>query len=416
MSRAYSVQPTRFAGEIRAVPSKSDAHRALIAAALACGESRLSDWGDSDDVQATLRALETLGLVRTRSGFSLSGGGEMRSDTAIACGQSGSTLRFLIPLTLALGEGACFTGAGRLMQRPLSAYERLFTRQGIGWRREGQRLAVSGRLEAGLYELPGDVSSQFVTGLCFALPLLERDSQIRFTSPLESAGYVSMTLETLRRFGIVIHEGAEGLDIPGGQRYRPAVYAIEGDWSYGAFWLAAGAMGGDVTVRGLKSPSLQGDSRVADILWEMGAAIAQSGDAAHACGGALQGVEVSLADVPDLAPVLAVAACAAHGRSRFTQARRLRIKESDRLAAIGRMVTDLGGRISLGEDEFTIEGAGRIAGGAVETRHDHRMAMAAAVAAAASEGPVRLDDGDCVAKSAPDFWRHYHRLGGICDE
>ena len=416
MSRAVTVKPASFAGTVQAVPSKSDAHRALIAAALAGGECRLSDWGDSDDVRATLQALEALGLIRTRSGFSLSGGGSMRSDVTISCGQSGSTLRFLIPLTLVLGEGARFTGEGRLMQRPLSVYERLFARQGVDWRLKGDQLTVSGRLAAGRYELPGDVSSQFVTGLCFALPLLEKDSQIDFTSPLESGGYVGMTLETLRRFGIKIHERANGLDIPGGQRYHPAVYAIEGDWSYGAFWLAAGAMGGDVTVRGLKSPSRQGDSRVSAILQEMGATIAQSGDTVRACGNTLRGAEISLADVPDLAPVLAVAACAAHGRSRFTHARRLRIKESDRLAAIGRMVTDLGGRIELGEDEFIIEGVGRLKGGVVETQHDHRMAMAEAVAAGIAEGPVYLDDRDCVAKSAPPFWDPHKALGGRWDE
>lgn len=416
MNRAVTVKPARFSGTVQAVPSKSDAHRALIAAALAGGESRLSDWGDSDDVQTTLRALERLGLIRARSGFSLSGGGQMGCGAMIPCGQSGSTLRFLIPLTLVLGEGARFTGEGRLMQRPLSVYERLFARQGVDWRLEGDQLTVSGRLAAGRYELPGDVSSQFVTGLCFALPLLEKDSQIDFTSPLESGGYVGMTLETLRRFGIKIHERANGLDIPGGQRYHPAVYAIEGDWSYGAFWLAAGAMGGDVTVRGLKSPSRQGDSRVSAILQEMGATIAQSGDTVRACGNTLQGAEISLADVPDLAPVLAVAACAAHGRSRFTHARRLRIKESDRLAAIGRMVTDLGGRIELGEDEFIIEGVGRLKGGVAETQHDHRMAMAEAVAAGIAEGPVYLDDRDCVAKSASPFWKHYKALGGRWDE
>ncbi len=416
MNRAVTVKPARFSGTVQAVPSKSDAHRALIAAALAGGESRLSDWGDSDDVQTTLRALERLGLIRARSGFSLSGGGQMGCGAMIPCGQSGSTLRFLIPLTLVLGEGARFTGEGRLMQRPLSVYERLFARQGVDWRLEGDQLTVSGRLAAGRYALPGNVSSQFVTGLCFALPLLEKDSQIDFTSPLESGGYVGMTLETLRRFGIKIHERANGLDIPGGQRYHPAVYAIEGDWSYGAFWLAAGAMGGDVTVRGLKSPSRQGDSRVSAILQEMGATIAQSGDTVRACGNTLQGAEISLADVPDLAPVLAVAACAAHGRSRFTHARRLRIKESDRLAAIGRMVTDLGGRIELGEDEFIIEGIGRLKGGVAETQHDHRMAMAEAVAAGIAEGPVYLDDRDCVAKSAPPFWKHYKALGGRWDE
>lgn len=416
MNRAVTVKPARFSGTVQALPSKSDAHRALIAAALAGGESRLSDWGDSDDVQTTLRALERLGLIRARSGFSLSGGGQMGCGAMIPCGQSGSTLRFLIPLTLVLGEGACFTGEGRLMQRPLSVYERLFARQGVDWRLKGDQLTVSGRMTAGRYELPGDVSSQFVTGLCFALPLLKGDSQIRFTTPLESGSYVSMTLETLRRFGIKIHEEAGGLGIPGGQQYRPAVYAIEGDWSYGAFWLAAGAMGGDVTVRGLKSPSRQGDSRVSAILQEMGASIAQSGDMVRACGSTLQGAEISLADVPDLAPVLAVAACAAHGRSRFTHARRLRIKESDRLAAIGRMVTDLGGRIELGEDEFIIEGIGRLKGGVVETQHDHRMAMAEAVAAGITEGPVYLDDRDCVAKSAPPFWKHYKALGGRWDE
>ena len=416
MIREITVCPSCFSGKIEAVVSKSDAHRALIAAALAQGKSQLSDWGDSDDIKITLAALEKMGLARREENFALLGGGQYKENMTIHCGQSGSTLRFLIPLSVVLGNGAVFTGEGRLMQRPLTVYQELCTERGIQWSLEGNTLTVKGHLCGGEFHVPGNISSQFITGLCFALPQLAEDSYIHFTTPLESYSYIRMTLDTLARFGITIIKEDSGLRIPGGQKYQPVNYRIEGDWSYGAFWLVGGAINGDVSIENLRMPTLQGDSRVVEILKGMGARIDVYENSVHVQKSELQGTLIDLADVPDLAPVLAIAACAAHGTTEFIHARRLRIKESDRLEAIRCMVESLGADIEAWEDSFVICGRGALRSGAVDTQHDHRMAMAGAIASGIAQGEIRLNDKDCVAKSAPAFWEHFVKLGGLCYE
>ena len=298
----------------------------------------------------------------------------------------------------------------------LNSLLNLFGRQGILWKLEENQLTVRGRLQGGTFDVPGNISSQFITGLCFALPLLEEDSHIRFTTPLESYSYIRMTMDTLKAFGITVSREENGLSIPGRQVYRPTEYAIEGDWSYGAFWIVGGAVNGDVTIDHLHSNTLQGDAKAADILESMGADIQRTPTSLRVRKSSLKGTMIDLADVPDLAPVLAVAACAAQGKTEFIHAGRLKIKESDRLKAIEDMVKTLGGRIETTEDSFVIEGTGKLDRGVVETRNDHRMAMAAAIAAGIAGGDIHLDDRDCVAKSAPQFWEHFAKLGGISHE
>lgn len=414
--RQVTVLPGPLSGRVAAVPSKSDAHRALIAAALAKGGSAVAPLGESDDVRLTARALEVMGLGRYASGHMI-GGGTMVDFPTVPCGQSGSTLRFLIPLALSLGEGARFTGEGRLMRRPLTVYEDLCAEQGVNWRLEGDTLTLRGRLRPGDYVLPGDVSSQFVTGLLFALPQLAGNSTLRFASPLQSMPYVRMTLRTLAAFGVTITERPEGFDIPGGQRCQPCDYAVEGDWSYAAFPLVAGALGGPVTVGGLDRRSLQGDRAIESLLTRMGARLSWGPDGltAQAGGQGLRPIQADLSDIPDLGPALAVAALGACGESRLTGARRLAAKECDRLAAILDLTWDLGGEATAPDpDTLIIRGTGSLSGGAGRTRHDHRMAMALAVAAGLCRGPVDVDDADCVAKSAPPFWAHFEQLGGEC--
>lgn len=414
--RRVTVLPGRLSGRVAAVPSKSDAHRALIAAALADGGSAVAPLGESDDVRLTARALERMGLGRYENGRMI-GGGAMADFPTVPCGQSGSTLRFLIPLALTKGEGARFTGEGRLMRRPLAVYENLCASQGVAWQLAGDTLTVRGRLRPGDFVLPGDVSSQFVTGLLFALPLLAGDSTLRFASPLQSMPYVRMTIRTLAAFGVTVAERPGGFDIPGGQRYHPCDYAVEGDWSYAAFPLVAGALGGPVTVGGLNRRSLQGDRAIEALLGRMGARLTWGPDGltAQAGGQGLRPIQADLSDIPDLGPALAVAALGARGESRLTGARRLAAKECDRLAAILDLARDLGGEaIAPDPDTLVIRGRGSLAGGAGRTRRDHRMAMALAVAAGLCRGPVTLDDADCVAKSAPPFWAHFEQLGGAC--
>ena len=384
-----TITPTRLQGSVTPPPSKSQAHRLLICAALAEGESRLANLTPSQDVDATRRCLAALREDR-------------RGLPQLDCGESGSTLRFLLPLALVLRGGGVFTGRGRLMDRPQRPYFDLFDEKGVRYDQKNGILTVEGRLTPGTYRLPGNVSSQFVTGLLYALPLLEGNSEILLTSPLESRSYVDMTLEALALFGIRGVEREDRFLIPGGQRYRPCEAAVEADWSQAAFWLAAVSLGSPVRVEGLDQNSAQGDRVIADLF----SRLSWPGD-----------VEIDVSDCPDLAPPLAVMAAVRAGVTRLTGAARLRLKESDRLEAIGSALRQLGGDAEEGPDFLTIRGRSNLTGGcAVDCRNDHRIAMMAAVAATACREPVTLLGAECVAKSYPHFWDDYRMLGGeLCE-
>lgn len=379
------IQPAQLTGAVRVPPSKSMAHRAMIAAALA-GDGQLENLGDSQDIRATRSCLDAL----TAAGEGL---------PQLDCGESGSTLRFLIPVALALRGGGHFTGHGRLMERPQEPYFRIFDQKGVRYEQKDGVLTVEGRLTAGQYQLPGDVSSQFITGLLFALPLLDGVSEIVLTSPLESEGYVDMTLEALERFGVQVErEGYSHFSIPAGQRYRPCGMTIPGDWSQGAIWYAANFLDHQVDIQGLDEQSSQGDRVVASYYWKL----ARPGD-----------VELDVSQCPDLAPALGAMAALRSGTATLTGAGRLRIKESDRLAAIVSVVNDLGGAAEEGADTLTIHGRECLSGGCtIDSRNDHRIAMMTAILATRCQVPVTLTDIQCVEKSYPDFWEHYCKLGG----
>ena len=379
------LEPCRLDGVVRVPASKSMGHRYLIAAALAEGESRIDGLGTSRDIEATRACLATL----RNGGDSL---------PTLDCGESGSTLRFLIPVALALRGGGRFTGHGRLMERPQEPYRALFQPRGIHWEQEGDFLTVQGRLTAGRYQLPGNVSSQFITGLLFALPLLPGESRVEVTSPLESEGYVAMTLEVLERFGIRVERRAATFEIPGDQHYRPCSVEVEGDWSQAAVWYAANFLDHRIRLEGLNENSCQGDRQVAALYWKL----ARPGE-----------VEIDVSQCPDLAPALGAMAAMRRGTARFTGAGRLRIKESDRLSAIVATVNALGGAAEEGADSLTIRGVEHLRGGVtVDSWNDHRIAMMAAVLATRCEKPVTLLGMQCVEKSYPDFWEHYRMLGG----
>lgn len=384
-----TIRPRRLRGAVTPPPSKSQAHRLLICAALAEGESRIENLADSQDIQATRRCMAALRA-----------GGE--APPRFDCGESGSTLRFLLPLALVLRGGGVFTGRGRLMERPQRPYFDLFDERGIRYERRGDELTVEGTLTPGVYRLPGNVSSQFVTGLLYALPLLEGDSEIVLTTPLESRGYVDMTLEALARFGIRGTEREDRFLIPGGQRYRPCDLAVEADWSQAAFWLAAVSLGSGVEIAGLDRASTQGDR----VIEEFFSRLSWPGDG-----------EIDVSGCPDLAPPLAVMAAVRRGVTRLTGAARLRMKESDRLEAIAAVLGALGADVEEGADLLTIRGRDELAGGcAVDCRNDHRIAMMAAIAATACREPVTLLGAACVAKSYPGFWDDYRMLGGDIHE
>ncbi len=408
------LSPSRLAGEVTVPPSKSVSHRAILCAVLARGRSRIRNLAFSRDILATLNAARSLGVSvrRDENGCVIDSSGELPGRADIDCGESGSTLRFLIPVLGALGVDARLTGHGRLPGRPLGAYRDCLPPHGVRLESAGGLpLRVGGKLEPGTYLLPGGVSSQFVTGLLLALPLLGGDSEIRLTSPLESAGYVSLTVAMLADFGVRADRTEDGWHIPGGQRYAPQEYEVEGDWSQAAFFLAAGALGGDLSIRGLRRDSVQGD-RMAEVLFtNLGAVTGWENDVLRVRGGRLRGMEIDAAQIPDLVPALAAAAALAEGRTVISRAGRLRLKESDRLEAMERGLSALGGKIAQTPDGLVIDGVERLRSGHAEGYNDHRVVMALS-AAALRGGRTELTDAQSVAKSYPDFFGEYNRLGG----
>ena len=386
-----TITPTRLSGTVTPPPSKSQAHRLLIAAALAGKGSVIHNLADSQDIQATRRCMEALKAL---------GEGLPHLD----CGESGSTLRFLIPVALALRGGAVFTGHGRLMERPQQPYFDIFDEKGIRYEQKDGGLTVEGKLTPGVYRLPGNVSSQFVTGLLYALPLLEGDSEIVLTTRLESRGYVDMTLEALRQFGITVdwQQDKWVFSVPGNQTYTHAEAAVEPDWSQAAFWLTARHLGSLVTAEMSRQRSAQGDQViVSHLAW-----LDQPGE-----------VSIDVSDCPDLVPPLAAMAALRQGTAHLTNAARLRIKESDRLAAVAQTLNAMGARVEEHPDSLTVYGQPELSGGCtVDCCNDHRIAMMAAIAATRCKEPVTLLGAECVAKSYPNFWDHYRMLGGNVHE
>ena len=406
------ITPGPLAGTVVPPPSKSQAHRALIAAALSGGFSVLKNLAPSQDIRATTACLSAMGAH-----FEELEGGVVRVHglgnsipqhrepwlTRFDCGESGSTLRFLIPVALAVQGGGVFTGRGRLMERPQKPYFHIFDEKGIFCKQKDGTLTIRGELKPGEYRLPGNVSSQFVTGLLYTLPLLEGDSEIVLTSPLESRGYVDMTLDVLKDFGIAVeNQNYERFMVPGGQSFQARNFTVEADWSQAAFWYAAIALGSSLELEGLNAFSTQGDMEIIPCFLKL--------------QGAGQ-VELDVSDCPDLVPPLAVMSALRAGKAtRLTNAARLRMKESDRLASVTQVLTALGTQVEEGPDFLKITGRDGLAGGVtVDCHNDHRIAMMAAVAATRCKAPVTLLGAECVKKSYPNFWDDYRMLGGKLD-
>lgn len=404
-----TITPAHLAGTVTPPPSKSQAHRYLIAAALTQGESVIENVAFSQDIRATMACLSELGAEFSVLGSTVTvrgmGANAMSPCRRMAyphldCGESGSTLRFLIPIALAVRGGGIFTGHGRLMERPQGPYEDLFRQKGVFWEQKGGTLTVQGLLEPGEYRLAGNVSSQFFTGLLYALPLLGGPSALIPTTPLESEGYIHMTLEALGRFGVQFPAALSlppQWHMPGNQTYRPARVQVESDWSQAGFWYAAQTLGNDVAVTGMNDASLQGDAVIA----QYAAKLAEGGE-----------VDIDVSQCPDLVPPLAAMAALRRGRTRLLNAGRLRMKESDRLTAVATTLNALGARVTEGPDYLELDGVEMLTGGAADSFHDHRIAMMTAIAATRSAGDITLAGAEAVEKSYPNFWEDYERLGG----
>ena len=403
-------------GVLAAPPSKSMAHRAVLCAALADGESRLTGLAHSQDIDATLAAAAALG-AQVEAGESwarIAGAAPLQAPAApVDCCESGSTLRFLIPLAALTGRPVAFTGRGRLMQRPQSVYQELFASQGLRFEQEGDTLTVAGPLRPGCFSLAGDVSSQFISGLLFALPLLDGDSRLCLKPPVESRSYIEMTRASQSRFGVSSAWLDEyTLAVPGGQAYRPRDMAIEGDWSQAAFPAALGVLAGDVTVTGLEPGTLQGDAVILDILRRCGGRAEAVPGGVRFQKSALHGTKIDLADCPDLGPILMALGLLCEGETVITNAGRLRLKESDRIAAMEQELRKLGGRIESDGGTVTVRRSALHApAGPLWGHNDHRVVMSLTVLAAAAGLPVQIDGAEAVAKSWPGFFAAVRQLG-----
>lgn len=387
------ITPGKLSGTIASIGSKSDAHRALICAALADKPSAIEGMPDSEDIAATRQCLTALGAKF--DGDTVIPITTLPDFPTLDCRESGSTLRFLLPVAAAVVKQSTFTGKGRLAQRPLKPLLSQMSCHGVEIIGDSLPLKLKGKLKSGEYILPGDVSSQYISGLLLSFPLISGDSKITLSSNLESSAYIDMTITTMKKYGVKVDNITNGWEISGGQGYTaPGKYTVDGDWSNAAFFLSAG-----VEVTGLNPISEQPDRAIVELL-----ELLKSG-----------GREIDVSQFPDLFPILAVTACATNGVTRLYGAGRLRLKESDRIEATASLINGLGGKTVQAEDSLTIYGTGSLEGGTVDSFFDHRIAMSAAIAATICKNEVIITNAEAVRKSYPSFWEDYRKLGGAID-
>ena len=431
------IEPGPLRGTVRAIPSKSDALRKLILSALAGSPTLLAMDARSEDIDAAIRCLTALGakikpdqssvLVEPIArGENTADGRTWRSgERVLDCAESASLLRFLMPLIAALGMEARFITRGKLAGRPHDALIAALRAHGVRVNTDAPTMSMSGQLTAGVFELPGDVSSQFASGLLMALPLLESPSEIVFTSSIQSQGYIDLTLEVMRRFGLEARRTAQGYHVPAPQLVNsPSRLQVEGDWSNAAFFLAANALGGDVRVSGLDTDSAQADRDIVRLVQLYtggncatldGQSHADTRDENHTHQpwvSPQNTIIIDVSDIPDLVPILAVIATQAPRQTRIVGAARLRFKESDRLSAMYECLRGLGAQVRQTPDALIIEGGNRLRGGEVSGYNDHRIVMAMAMAATVASAPVTIHGSDAVTKSYPGFYEDFAGLGG----
>ena len=390
------ITPSLLSGTVAAVASKSYAHRAIIAAALGDNPTEIILNTTSQDIEATVNCIMALGgkVEKTEKGLMVYPVSEVPEKAVLNCGESGSTARFLIPVTAAIGTETVFKGCGRLPERPFKELVEAITKGGAKATADKLPMTVYRGMKPGIYEIPGNISSQYITGLLFALSTLEGESEIVLTTPPESEPYVDMTLRVLSDFGVKVKKMQNGYKIWGGKTTSPKTYTIEGDWSNAAFWLVAARMGCEITVSGLNTDTLQGDKEILTQMWMN---------------------EINALQIPDLVPILAVGAAAREGKTVIYNAARLRIKESDRLTAIAENLKSLGAKVKELPDGLEIFGTGKLHGGRVKSYGDHRIVMAMAVASCICCEPLVIEGAEAVEKSYPTFFEDFKMLGGKAD-
>ncbi len=412
------IRPIKPNGEISAVASKSDAHRAIICAALSEDKTNIHISHISKDIEATLHCIKKMGadFVKKDNVYEITPIKKLLPNPVLDCNESGSTLRFLLPVSSALGFGATFVGSGRLPERPMELIVDLLTEHGNNFSSSHLPITVSEKTRAGTFDIAGNVSSQFISGLLFALPLLQEKSVIRLTSKLQSSAYVNMTIDTLKSFGINIGQNENEFIVNEMDSYiSPKEYIVEGDWSNSAFFMVLGAVGGKVTIKNLNLKSHQSDKMILDVLSLSGVNYAVLNNEITVQKSEIKPFDFDVSECPDLFPVLSVLACKAKGKSTLYNAQRLRIKESDRIKTTKELILNLGGKAEETEDSLIIYGNGKLVGGTVESCNDHRIAMSAYVASAICENDIILNDAGAINKSYPSFMEDFKSIGGTVD-
>ena len=410
------IQPSPLCGEVAAPASKSMAHRALICAALADRPTDIACSTTSVDIEATAECLRQLGakISKTADGFFVEPIAEPHENAKLNCCESGSTLRFMLPVAASLGKVVSLDGTGRLPQRPIGELCAALRTHGCSTSGDSLPLTVSGKLTAGDYVIDGSVSSQFISGLLLALPQTHAESTVTITGDIQSRPYIEMTLDALSDFGIKTEFKENKITVFENNGYiSPEKYTVESDWSNGAFFICAGAIGkNNVKCLNLTPASRQGDKAVAEIVKKFGANLSIDGKTVSVKPQEMKPLRIDVGDIPDLVPVLAATACFVNGTTEFVNAARLKIKESDRILSTAQLINDLGGCAVPGDDTLTVHGTGKLTGGTVDSFNDHRIVMAAAIAASACENETVINGCEAVNKSFPTFFDEYTRLGG----
>ena len=419
------IKPSTLNGKIEIPPSKSYSHRAVIAAALAenSRKSKIDNLKFSVDITTTTDIMENWGAEIERFENALeiigNGGKVLLKDKYVQCNESGSTIRFLIPIGITDENELIFDGKGKLVDRPLDSYYRIFDKQGIFYKNENGKLPleVNGKLKAGNYEIDGNISSQFITGLLYALPLLDGDSKLTINKNLESKGYIDLTFEILKLAGIeIVNNNYKSFDIKGNQIYKPFDYTVEGDYSQVAFWIVAGIISAnkdnEVKCLHVNKNSLQGDREIIEIVQRMGANLEIFDDYVIVKPSKTKGTVIDISQCPDIAPILTVLAALSEGETRIINGERLRIKESDRITSIKTELNKLGANVAEEGDSLIIQGVEGFAGGVtVSAWNDHRIAMSLAVASSRCEKEIILEEAESVRKSYPHFWDDFVKMG-----
>ena len=443
------ITPEKLKGKIEAVSSKSYLHRMLLCAALSESNTVIYLNCRSKDVDATIRCVDAMGAkveigdrklivhpVEHRLGVpedtsccrrnkAGAGGSDLGAEAdrngslpVLDCGESGSTARFVLPMTTAVCGGGTLVGAGRLPERPFGAICTVMEENGCTFSSYSIPMTVTGPLKSGIYRIPANISSQYISALMMSLPLVDGDSEIVFTTEVESEGYLDITESVMEDFGMPLENTGNGYKIKGNRRYKsPGEIIAEGDWSNGAFWVAANALGCGLEIGNLKDRSLQRDCRIVEVAKALFGEATLSANGENSIGepaSRAENKEITIdgADIPDIIPISAIMACGRNGRTRFINCHRLRLKESDRLMSVASIINTLGGSAIVENDDLIVDGCGQLTGGEVDSFVDHRIVMSAAIAATISTGEVIINNAQDVAKSYPNFFEDYEKLGG----